>query len=193
MDDLRRWLDAYVPLTEDAWSALRNDLKPLALRKGERFQAAGRRANTIAFLVKGTLYARHSGTQRRHSVAYFNHPTVNRVVCDLAAFVEGASAALEIAAAEDCELLALDRKQLYCLYAQHPTIERLGRRLAEYSYCKAMERIGRMELKQHERVADFWKRYPEVMGVLQDQLIADYLGMSPTYFSRIKRRLLKGR
>lgn len=191
MKHIRTWLHSYSPLSDPAWAALSNALVVRNLRKGEIFQRAGHRAGAIGFLGRGALYAKYAGPKRRHAVAFFNLPSVNRVVCDLVAFVDRGMATMDIIAVEPCELFVLERKQLYELYDEFPDIERLGRRLAEYSYAKAMERIGRMELKLDARMNDLRDRYPQVFDVMQDQLIADYLGIGKTHYSKLKRQLLK--
>lgn len=38
--------------------------------------------------MKGALYARYADEGRKHRMAFFCLPTVNRVVCDLEAFTD---------------------------------------------------------------------------------------------------------
>lgn len=191
MTEVRNWLQQFSPLSDKAWSSLEKRLVGKKLCANERFHRAGQRAGSIGFLVGGALYARYTGAKRRHSVAYFNLPSVNRVVCDLESFTSSEVSKTDIIAVEPSTLLVLSRKDLYTLYDQHQEIERLGRRLMEYSYCKVMERISRMELKQRARLEDLESRYPEVIQCFQDQLIADYLGIGKTRFSTLKRELLR--
>lgn len=191
MEDLREWLKPYTTLPDDAWQDLANVLCEQRLPKGTEFQRAGALAERIAFLKHGALYARYAKERARHSVAFFNLPEVNRVVCDLSAFVDRKPASMDIKAVTDCGLLVLTRDQLYGLYDKHPSIERLGRRMAEYSYTNAMLRLVRMDMGRAERIADLQERHPEVFGTFQDQLIADYLGMNKSQFSKLKAARLK--
>lgn len=69
---------------------------------------------------------------------------------------------------------------------EQPAVERPGRRLAEYSYARAMERIGRMQLRNVKR-ADLHKHYNEVFQTFSNTQVAEYLGMSDGELSRAKR------
>lgn len=188
MDDVRQWLQAHVPLTDEAWAALTAKLHALDLRKNAAFQKAHQPAEQLAFLRTGALYARYADDSRKHRIAFFCLPTVNRIVCDLEAFAGGTRSRMSIVASEASTLLVVNRQDLYRLYDEHPCLERLGRKLAEYSYARAMERIGRMELKNVERAADLHHRYREVFHTFTNIQIAEYLGMSDGELSRAKRR-----
>jgi len=191
MHKLREWLKFYTTLPDAAWQDLENALCEQHLPRGSEFQRAGAMAERIAFLNNGALYARYAKERASHSVAFFNLPEVNRVVCDLSAFVDRKPATMCIKAVTDCALLVLTRDQLYGLYDKHPSIERLGRRMAEYSYANAMLRLARMDMGRAARITDLQERHPEVFGPFQDQLIADYLGMNKSQFSKLKAARLK--
>lgn len=189
MTELRTWIASYSNLNDEAWTALHKVLRPLELKKNATFQKAHRPAERMGFLLEGALYANYADEQRKHSVAFFCLNSVNRVVCDLEAYTENSPARMSIVATVPSKLLVVERKDLYALYEQHPAIERLGRRLAEYSYARAMERIGRMQLKNPERAADLFQRYREVFLTFPNKLIAQYLGMSEGELCRAKRKL----
>ncbi|MCC6939834.1 MAG: Crp/Fnr family transcriptional regulator [Flavobacteriales bacterium] len=189
MDDLRKWLKDYSELSPKEWTALSKALERVQIGKNERFQTAGRIAGRIGFLQSGAMYARYADEQRKHRVAYFNMTTVNRIVCDLQAFTAGGRATMDIKAVEPCDLFVLDREQLYSLYDQHQGIERLGRKLAEYSYARAMDRIGRMEKSNEERVADLRKFYPEVIRTFTRSQVGEYLNTDKHEVSRALTQL----
>lgn len=189
MNEVKSWLTGYSPLTEEAWDALRKALRVEELKKGKAFQKADHPAERLGLLMNGALYARYSDETRRHRVAFFNLVSVNRVVCDLEAFAENQKATMSIVAEEPSRLLVIDRNQLYRLYNRHASIDRLGRRLAEYSYARAMERIGRMQLKNLEKARDLYERYREVFLKFSNRHVAEYLGMSDGELSRAKGQM----
>lgn len=188
MEDVREWLVSYSPLNDEAWNALRRALRVEEVKKHKAFQKANQPANRLGLLMNGALFARYADESRRYRVAFFNLVSVNRVVCDLEAFAANGNATMSIVAEEPSELLVIDRHQLYRLYDDHKGIERLGRRLAEYSYARAMERIGRMQLKNIDRASDMHGRYKEVFHKFSNRHVAEYLGMSEGELSRAKGR-----
>lgn len=189
MENVRKWLSEYAPLPDKAWAALSRALRPLQLDKNEAFQTAHKPADRIGFLTSGALYALYADEGRKHRVAYFNLPEVNRIVCDLQAFTENGRATMDIKAVAPCELLVLERKALYHLYDKHPSIERLGRRLAEYSYARAIARIGSMQKSKQARLADLRCEQPDVIRIFPQKLVAEYLGMNKDEASRQLTRL----
>ena len=189
MDAVREWLTSYSHLNDEAWTALSKKLREVQVNKNGVFQRAHRPADRMGFLLDGALYANYADEQRKHRVAFFCLTSVNRVVCDLGAFTEGSKASMSIVATEPSRLLVVDRQDLYTLYEAHPSIERLGRRMAEYSYARAMERIGRMELRNLARAEDLYNRYKVVFHRFPNKLIAQYLGMAEGELSRAKGHL----
>jgi CRP-like cAMP-binding protein len=95
---------------------------------------------------------------------------------------------LNIEALEDTEILSLPKTNQDELYRLVPKFERLFRILAEKSLVAYQQRlIDNLSLPAAERYARFCKRYPTLIYHLPQKQIASYIGVTPEFFSKMRK------
>jgi CRP-like cAMP-binding protein len=97
---------------------------------------------------------------------------------------------LNIEALEDTSMLLLPKIAQEELYKQVPKFERLFRILAEKSLVAFQQRlIDNLSLPAAERYARFCARYPTLIYHLPQKQIASYIGVTPEFFSKMRKGL----
>jgi CRP-like cAMP-binding protein len=97
---------------------------------------------------------------------------------------------LNIEALEDTSMLLLPKIAQEELYRQVPKFERMFRILAEKSLVAFQQRlIDNLSLPAAERYARFCARYPTLIYHLPQKQIASYIGVTPEFFSKMRKGL----
>lgn len=111
---------------------------------------------------------------------------------DLYSLITAKPCILNIEAIKDTELLLLSKANQELLYNTIPTVERFFRKLAENSLVAFHERtIHYLSCTAVERYEKFCQTYPELIKTLPQKHIAAYIGVTPEFFSRMLKNLLK--
>ena len=93
---------------------------------------------------------------------------------------------------EDAEVVLLSKENQEQLYLEIPKLERFFRILTENSLIANQERLmDNLSLSAEERFEKFCKKYPTLIQKLPQKQIASYIGVTPEFFSKMKRKLLK--
>jgi CRP-like cAMP-binding protein len=93
---------------------------------------------------------------------------------------------------EDAEVVLLSKENQEQLYLEIPKLERFFRILTENSLVANQERLmDNLSLTAEERFEKFCKKYPTLIQKLPQKQIASYIGVTPEFFSKMKRKLLK--
>lgn len=112
-------------------------------------------------------------------------------ISDMYSYFSGQPGIMCIEVIEDAVVITLSRKKQLELFNEIPKMERYFRILIENSLIANQQRLmDNMRLSAEERYAKFCKRYPEIKYCLPQKQIASYLGITPEFFSKMKRKLL---
>ncbi|WP_310379100.1 Crp/Fnr family transcriptional regulator [Flavobacterium sp.] len=107
---------------------------------------------------------------------------------DLYSIISQKPGVLFIQAIENTEVIQISKSDLNNLYLKIPKFERIFRILAENAYVETQNRVMEgMGLSANERYAIFNKKYVTIKHLLPQKQIALYLGVTPEFFSRMKK------
>ncbi len=158
--------------------------------RGEYFIREGEVCHRIGFLVSGIARVYHLANDKEYT-SYFNFPQRNRMVGSFESFLTQRPSRESIHFLQDTKLILISRSKLYELYEQSPAIQELGRRMAEYNYILAMERIYSLQHDaaqlRYEKLLDI---YADLVNLVPHHYIASYLGVTPESLSRIRKELM---
>lgn len=111
-------------------------------------------------------------------------------VSDIASFHEQRPSKLFIETLEDSELYMLSTKTKEDLLKKIPKFERMFRLMVQRSLCTIQNRlINTISKSAQERYLDFLKLYPDIPQRVAQHYIASYLGISPEFVSKIRKRI----
>jgi hypothetical protein len=158
------------------------------LQTGEKFSTTGKICGKIGILVQGLLYASYVHEESIDEiVSRFFYSPKNVIVTSFESFTRKKIADESIIALEDSFLICITKNDLDQAFALSPSIERLGRIIAEESYIQASERIRSLQiLKAKERIGHFRVSHPELVNrpSISTQQLASYLGMHRNVYTK---------
>ncbi|MBX0292979.1 Crp/Fnr family transcriptional regulator [Hymenobacter sp. HSC-4F20] len=192
MHPLRAYLHRFVPTLTDAdWQPLAEALRPCHLARGEHFVQAGEYRPQLALLLRGSCrlyYPRPNGDERTTYFFFENH-----LLGDYPGCLTGQPCQFSIQALSDAELAVFDYALLCHLYTERPVYERFGRLVAEYLLLGTDARlVEHLLLSPEERYrALLISGKTKILERIPQQLVANYLGITPVSLSRIRNRVAR--
>ncbi|WDF66593.1 Crp/Fnr family transcriptional regulator [Flavobacterium sp. KACC 22763] len=107
-------------------------------------------------------------------------------ITDINSFVSATPGNLFMEAIEPATALLLSREKQELLLSKLPKFEKYFRILTEKAFAVSQQRIiDYMSLTALERLEKFVASYPSVISSLTQQQIASYIGVTPSFFSRM--------
>ena len=110
---------------------------------------------------------------------------------DMYSYISEKPGNLFIEVLEDAEIVSISKENLQQLYHEIPKLERFFRILAENSLVSHQERLmDNLSLTAEERFEKFCIKYPTLIQKVPQKQIASYIGVTPEFLSKLKKRLL---
>lgn len=111
-------------------------------------------------------------------------------ISDLNSFIQQVPATFNVQAIEDCIVLELPYENLEKLYENVPKMERYFRILTQRAFVAFQQRVlQNISMTAEDRYLAFLKKHPKIELRIPQRLVASYLGISPEFLSKIKKRL----
>ncbi|TDE10209.1 Crp/Fnr family transcriptional regulator [Dyadobacter psychrotolerans] len=111
-------------------------------------------------------------------------------VSDITSFQNQTPSLVYIETLEDCELLILTPENKEKLLATVPGFERMFRLMVQRNLAQLQERLFRtISTTAVEKYLDFLNRYPAIPQRVAQHYIASYLGFSPEFLSKVRKKL----
>lgn len=185
---IARNIARHVRLTDEELAHFTSLLKVRPLAKGEVLLRAGDVCAFEGFVNSGCLRVYHVDREGNEHVLYF--APEDWWVADVASFVTRTPAFLNIDALEPSEVLLVDYAGKERLYHDIPKFERLFRIMTQRTLVALQQRlIASMSQTAADRYLDFKRRYPQLEGRVAQHRIASYLGISPEFLSKVKKKI----
>ena len=142
MEELKKYLASLLNIPDSAWKDLSGSLREEELNKKAFYVKEGKVCDKIGFLKSGFLRAYYFDNAGNEKTVYFNFRQRNPVVSDFESFISEKQSKHSIQTITQCKIASISRASLYTLYEKHPSIERLGRIVAEKHYILAFSSCG---------------------------------------------------
>lgn len=114
-------------------------------------------------------------------------------ITDIHSFEENKASRLYIETIEPTVCRALTLEDQYALFEKVPGIERFFRMLLQKHVGVLQERLfEHIAATAEDRYDNFLERYPNLSNRIPQNQIANYIGVSPEFLSRIRKRKVKG-
>ena len=189
-DDLahiRAYLEAFHALPDAAWNDMAGRLRERRWPKGAVITGVGDVQREALFILEGVQYSYHLKDDRQHVIA-FTYPVGLSGIPESFLSQRPSSYALE--AISDSRALTLTHGELQALFEAHHAIERLFRKIAEAMLVAAANgRYRQVSTSAEERFRQFAAQSAHLFGLVPHKLIASYLNIHPTNFSKLYNRV----
>lgn len=187
-DQLQRTLMALAAIPDEEWRKAEALFRPRSIPAGVHFAEAGKRAQTLAFVITGLLrlyYLDHSGNDYTKSFC-----AENSFVGAYSSLLLGEPSRLFIVTLEDSILLEADYDAYQQLAQSHICWQMVNRQLAESLFIKKEKRESELLLDDATtRYLTFQAEFPGLESRLKQYHVASYLGITPVTLSRIRAQL----
>ena len=163
-------------------------LESSLLKRKEIYLSAGEICKHSAFVVDGALKSFTVDVDGKEHILSF--ATRDWWIADMYSYISRKPAVLTIEAIADSEVLLLSRENQQLLFERVPKFERFFRILTENSLVANQQRlIDNLSSTAQDRYLHFIKKYPMIPSCVPQHNIASYLGITPEFLSKIRRRL----
>jgi CRP-like cAMP-binding protein len=194
MPTIQQYLNKISPISDDTWKLINKILKEKQYPKGEFFAKSGRKENRFGIVLDGVLRAyitKDDGSQYTKTFftpIYFNMPI--SFVGAFSALVTQSVNHVDIEALTDVRILEGNYTDWLKLIDDHREIADWARKLAEMFFVsKEIREFEYFTLQADKRYQLFRQRYPELENLVNQYYIAQFLGITPTQLSRIRKKI----
>lgn len=187
-EQLRKQIELFTQLSDEAWQTLLPHLEIKVFSKNDKLISEGQRAYEMGMVVEGMFrqYYIRDGEEKTTYFFFEQHFIGGYISC-----LSGKPSLLTIEALSEATVVLFPYEVLLGLYQQYPDWQMFGRKIAEYATMGLEERMVSLLTKSAE------ERYLELLSSnrqkilerIPQQYIANYLGITPESFSRIRHRL----
>lgn len=181
------YVSRHITLTEKEQQQFLGYITERRILKKQYFLQAGDVCAYQSMVAGGCLrvfFADPAGTEHTMQFAIENW-----WVADLGSFITGKPALYHIQALEDSVLLQLHRDDMEGMYAAIPKLERFFRIIVQNGYIAAQNRIiSNLSEPAEVRYNRFRDTYPQIDNRVPQYMIASYLGITPEFLSKIRKR-----
>lgn len=152
----------------------------------------GEKARESYFVLNGCIRAYTLDNKADEHVMHL--ATSDWWITDMYSLITGNPGNYTIECLEASEMLVMPRGNQYTAYDKYPGIERYFRVLMENAYVSTLQRIhDNLSLSAEERYLNFERKFPGLVHRIPDKHIASYIGVTPEFFSKMKKRMLSAR
>lgn len=165
-------------------------LEPKVLERRKVYLRQGTVCRYVAFVLSGALKSYKVDDEGKEHI--LNFAVRDWWIADLYSFISQKPAVLNIETIEESEVLLLSQKDQEMLFGKIQKFERFFRVLVENALVASQQRlIDNMSLTAEERYLQFIKKYPSIPVLVPQHSIASYLGITPEFLSKIRKRLAR--
>ena len=189
---LHQYISRFVQLTEEEVQIVTDCLSWKSIPKKTTLLQAGDICHFEAYVLKGCIREHFTDTGGTELTLEF--AVEDWWVSDISSFEHQTPSMMTIETLEDCELLLLSRDSKDKLLQRVPKLERMFRLMIQRHLAVIQKRLIRtVSYSAMEQLEEFVKRYPTLPNRVPQQYIASYLGITPEFLSKLRKRQMMGR
>jgi CRP-like cAMP-binding protein len=178
----------YISPTDDEKQIFTSLLKTKFLKAGDFLIREGDVCKLESFVVEGCLKAYNVDEEGNEHILDFL--IEEWWADDLYSFLTQTPSKSSVRAIEDSVLLQIGKDDLEILYQKVPTFERFFRLLFQRAYIAQRDQIVQMlSTPAEDRYLQFLKQKPYALKRFPQKDIASYLGVTPQFFSTLKKKV----
>ncbi len=190
IEPLISFFDRLIPLNKEEKELVSKIFHPRLFRKRQYVLQEGDVSTQFYFVVRGCL--RLYKIDEKGNAHILQFASENYWINDLGSFHGVKPTALNMDALEDTVVLQISRDDLKTLYTRAPKFDRIFRVLLENSFIRLQERLlQNISSTAEDRYQSFLEIYPHLINRLSQVQIASYLGITPEFLSRLRKRISK--
>jgi CRP-like cAMP-binding protein len=180
-------LEPHLTLEEKEKLSFTSVLIPARLKQGDFAEVSGKITASFIFVNSGCLMSYFTDAEGSDHVIQF--AVSGWWTGDLHSLTKGEPSLYSTRALTDSEVFYLPKDDMETLLEKFPKLERYFRILFQNSIVSHQYRlIQNLSVTADQRYENFSKRYPALEQYVPLKYIASYLGITPEFLSKIRRK-----
>ncbi|RAW02903.1 Crp/Fnr family transcriptional regulator [Pseudochryseolinea flava] len=185
--NIHRYIARFVQLTSEELSVVDQCLERRVIPKKTMLLRAGDICDFEGYINQGCI--REYFIDKKGVELTMEFAVEDWWVSDITSFETQSPSNMFIETLEDCEMLLLSRKSKEELLRRVPKLERMFRLMIQRHLTVVQTRLFKtMSDTAMDKYIAFTKRYPTISQRVPQHYIASYLGISPEFLSRLRKR-----
>lgn len=187
---LKQNISKYAQLTDEQWHDFTQMFNPKTLSKKDYLLTFGQHCQFEAYVLKGCFRTYFMDAEGKDVVLSFAFE--DWWLGDMASQLNHMPSKMYIQALEDCEVLIISNHDKEALYKKHPVFERIFRLMIMRHLVSYQDRLYKIyTYSAQERYDDLILKYPQVLQRISQKNIANYIGVTPEFLSKMRKIQLK--
>jgi len=183
-------ISKHILLSEDESAYFKSKLKERKLKKKQFIIQENQVSESVAFVVSGCLRSYTIDDNGFEHILQFAPP--DWWITDMFSFISQKPGNIYIDAIDDSNVYLLSRKDQIDIFEKIPAFEKYFRIITENSLIASRKRVmDGLSLTASDRYEDFCQRYPTLIECLPQKQIAAYIGVTPEFLSKMRRKVKK--
>lgn len=178
----------HIHLRSDEEDHILSVFKRKRVKRNELILAAGDVCRHETFIAKGCCCMFHLTESGKEEMVFFG--AEQWYISDLYSYLSGMPSKFSIRSLEDGEIWQISHIQLEELLQRIPVLERYFRVLFQNAFVSMQSRLmENLHGTAQERYQNFLSRFPGLHSRLPQYLIASYLGITPQFLSKVRKKV----
>lgn len=178
----------HVSLSEEEAQFFSSSLLPLQVRQGDMLEKVGEPTKYFIYVVSGCLMSYYTDREGNDHVMQFAQ--TDWWTGDLTSYSNNVPSTMSTRALTETEVLLLPKPAMDQLLEKVPKMERYFRILFQNALMTNGNRLMQIfSVTAEERYLNFQKKYPTLEQYVPLKYVASYLGITPEFLSKIRRKL----
>lgn len=181
-------INRYVSLTEHDEQEFINIVRTTRVKKRQFIVQPNFVCSHQTYVVKGAFRSYFVNDQGEEHTIQF--AIEDWFISDFNSYINQTPASLFVEALEDSIIHQIEFNEVEALCAKNPKFERFFRLVAQKSFAFSQRRVlSNLGKSAEARYTEFLQLYPTIVQRVPQYALASYLGMSPEFLSKIRKRL----
>lgn len=181
-------LESFIPLIGEEKDLLEKRFVLRKVKRKEKILVAGEVCKHYTFIVEGCF--RMFGVDDKGFEHNIQFAAENDWIADIGSFHTQKPSLLNIEALEAGVALQVKQQDLYYLYKNIRKLNLIFKVLIELKYIELQNRVlQNFSSTAEERYLGFLEQYPVLFNRLPNTQIASYLGITPEFLSKVRKKL----
>jgi CRP-like cAMP-binding protein len=181
-------LEKHIHLSDEEKKLISSKFSPRTVRKGQFLVFSGGKCKTTNFVIDGSVMAYFTDHKGHDHIIQFAFE--GWWISDLKSFITQQEAIFNVQALEETTVLEISYENLEELYSHIPQLERFFRIVTQKAFVAFQERIlETISQTAEERYRTFHEKFKKYETRISQKLIASYMGVTPEFFSRMKKQM----
>lgn len=191
MVQLLSHINCYVTLSQEEVDILTRNLFSIKIDKNQNLFEAGEICDCNYFVSKGCLrmyFTKENGVEHTTQFAIENW-----WIADYLSLLNRSESPFTLESIEPSEVIAIQSRTADFLTTEIPKLNTYFNVITQRAYAAAQMRIKFLqEYSGEELFSHFTSLFPEFLQRVPQYMMASYLGFSPEYYSRLRKKIKKG-